>query len=112
MAEPEANISQEVDTLANDLAETSLVSNHEPYQIPNLRGPLSVNDIGRECTSLYHVFGTDTSRRGNLHLIEDDKIVYASANAAVFENIVLGHKDYLLGIDDGGVGCVAVHPSK
>lgn len=117
MAEEEANLNPEVENLENKLAETSLaessiVSNHEPYQIATLRGPQIINDIGRECTSLYHVFGTDATRRKNLHLIDDDRIVYATANAVVFENVVLGVKDYLLGIDEGGVGCVAVHPSR
>ena len=82
------------------------------YSIQSLRSPQHVADIGRECLALHHVFGIDMDRKGNLFLIQDEKIIYASANAVVFENTVSGEKEYLMGIDDGGVGCVTIHPSR
>ena len=82
------------------------------YKIPSLRGPQHIADIGRECIALHHVFGVDMTRRGNLFLIQDERIVYAIANSVVFENTVTGAKEFLMGIDDGGVGCVTVHPSR
>jgi hypothetical protein len=80
--------------------------------VQSLRNPQSVADLGRECTGLHHVFGVDMSRKGDLSLIEDDTIIYATATAVVFQNVHTGVKEYLLSIDDSGVGCVAVHPSR
>jgi cilia- and flagella-associated protein 44 len=72
----------------------------------------TVSDLGRETTSLFHNFGSDITRRDNISLIDDDTIVYPVGNTVVFEELSTGNKRYLLGLDDGGVGCVAVHPSK
>jgi len=80
--------------------------------VQSLRNPQSVVDLGRECTGLHHVFGVDMSRKGDLSLIEDDTIVYVTATAVVFQNVHSDVKEYLLSIDDSGVGCVAVHPSR
>lgn len=93
------------ETVANTPAVTQ-------YDVSTLRKPESVADLGRDCLAFHHAFGMDVSRRGNMHLIENDTIIYASANCVTFQNIVSGHKDYLMGVDEGGVGCVAVHPSR
>lgn len=84
----------------------------ESYDPSTIRRPESVADVGRDVLSLHHVYGYDLSRRGNLHMIEDDRVIYATSSAVVLENIVSGKKDFILGIDDNGVGCVVVHPSK
>lgn len=84
----------------------------ESYDATGIRKPESVADLGRDVLSLHHVYGYDLGRRGNLHLIEDDRIIYATSSAVVLENIVNGKKDYILGIDENGVGCVVVHPTK
>ena len=39
-------------------------------------------------------------------------MIYSLGNSVVFEDFQLNTRKYLLGLDDGGVGCVAVHPSK
>jgi hypothetical protein len=80
--------------------------------VANLRKPLSICDLGRECMGLEHAYGVDATKLGNMHFIEKKKIVYALSSAVVFQDIEIGHKSFLLGIDEGGVGCVAVHPSK
>eukprot|EP01035_Chromulina_nebulosa_P017859 gene17859-23472_t len=78
-----------------------------------LRNPIHRNDLGRETLALHNVFGVDSSRRGNLNFIEQDVIVYISGNAVIFENIGYNKdKRFLLSLDDGGIGCVAIHPSK
>lgn len=94
------------------VVDASSVNKAQSYQIPTLRPPQHVADIGRDSSALYHIFGNDMTRRNNLHFIDDDVIIYASAAAIVFQNTSTGKKDYLLSIDDGGVGCVAVHPSR
>ena len=80
--------------------------------LSTLRKPLCVADLGRECLALHHTFGVDTTKRGNLYMIENEKIIYATSNAVVFEDVKSGTKKFLMGIDEGGVGCVAVHPSR
>jgi hypothetical protein len=84
----------------------------EDIDVSSLRKPLDVADIGKDYIALHHVFGADPTRRNNISLIADDKIVYASGNTVIFENIYTAEKDFLLAIDEGGVGCVAVHPSR
>ena len=87
-------------------------SNSDVKDLTTLRNPQSCADIGRECTSLHHVFGVDIYRKGNLNLIESDIIVYSTPSAIVFQNIQSGYKEYLLSVDDNGIGCFTVHPSK
>jgi hypothetical protein len=82
------------------------------YEASSLRRPINVADIGGEGAALYKILGTDLSRRGNLALIDDDLLIYVGGNAVIFEDVQKGFKEYLLCIDDGGVGCVAVHPSR
>ena len=76
------------------------------------RRPEAIADLGRSTSALFHIFGTDLARKSNFALIEDEIAVYAVGNSLVFENLVNGFKSYLMGLDDGGVGCVAVHPSR
>ena len=89
-----------------------MAENAGQYEVKNLRKPQHIADVGREVVGFHHLFGVDISRRGNLSLIEDHIIVYAIADAVVFENIFTQQKQYLLGIDEGGVGCVTVNPSR
>jgi hypothetical protein len=84
----------------------------ESIDIAALRSPVSVCDLGKDFVALHHVFGADITRRNNIALIENHRIVYALGNVVVFEDILTGDKEYLLSIDEGGVGCVAVHPSR
>eukprot|EP01041_Mallomonas_annulata_P002802 gene2802-5517_t len=82
------------------------------YEVTKLRRPQCVSELGRECTALHHVFGADLSRKGNLAFINKNVLIYATGNSVVFEDIVLKTKRYLLALDDAGVGCVTVHPSR
>ena len=90
----------------------AVVYRSEGKDIALLRNQQSIADLGRECTALHHVFGTDIYRKGNLHFIEYDTILYATSSTLVFQNVSTGYKEYLLSIDDNGIGCVAVHPSR
>ena len=86
------------------------IAGQAPVPAEQLRRPQSVADIGRETAALYHTFGLETQRKKNLHLIEERKAVYVVGNAVIFEDLDSGVKTYLLGLDEGGVGCVGVHP--
>jgi WD40 repeat protein len=80
--------------------------------LEQLRRPQAVPDLGRETSAFFHNFGTDLTRKSNLHLIAPNIIVYALGNSVVFEDITNGTRQHLLGLDEGGVGCVAVHPGR
>ena len=83
-----------------------------PYAVESLRRPQAVTDLGRASSALYHTFGLDALRKKNLDLIDERTVVYAVGNAVVFEELGTQLKRYLLGLDEGGVGCVTVHPTK
>jgi len=82
------------------------------YVLSDLRKPQSCAEGPRECGSLHYVYGSDTGRTGNLALLDEKTAIYTVGNAVVLENVFDNHKEYIMGIDECGVGCVGVHPSK
>lgn len=84
----------------------------EFYEPAKLRKNESVADLGRDCLALHHAYGYDFSRRGNLFFIEDNRILYAATTAVVLENIVTGTREFVMSVDEGGVGAATVHPSR
>jgi len=85
---------------------------HEFYEVAKLRKSESIADLGRDSIALHYAYGYDSSRRCNLFFIEDNRIIYATSSSVVLENVVTGTREFVLGIDEGGVGAVAVHPSR
>lgn len=81
------------------------------YEPQSLRKNLSIADTGKDIVSLYHIFGVDNARRGNLFFLEENRIIYASNAAVVIEDLTTGHREYILGIEDG-IGCIVVHPTR
>ncbi len=61
---------------------------------------------------LLAVHGLDTHRRNNALLIDDDTLVSAIGSHVLFVSLSTGARRYLKGVDGGGVGAVAVHPSR
>ncbi len=82
------------------------------YDASRLRKDQHVADLGRECMGLHYINGYDFSRRGNLFLIEDNRVLYASSAAVILENIISGLREFVLALDEGGIGAVTVHPAK
>lgn len=105
----EASSTETADVLKPLNSETIMENEYKPIA---LRKPQCIADMGREVLGLQHVYGYDSSRRGNLFLIEDDRIVFVSGNTVVFESTTDGSREFLPGISEGGVGCVAVHPTR
>lgn len=62
---------------------------------------------------LYHTFGLDTSRRGNVQYIEanEPSLVYLAGNSLVFIGLASSKRRYLFSVDDCGMGSFVVHPS-
>jgi len=82
------------------------------YETHTLRKKQSASELPRSNVSLHDILGLDINRRCNLSFIETDRIVYAAGNCVVFQNILTKQKEYLFGLDENGIGCVAVHPTR
>jgi WD40 repeat protein len=82
------------------------------YAAKNLRKEEVQVDVGLSKSAFNYSFGNDYSRRGNIFLIEDHRLMYVSGNTIVFEDLRSKKKEYLLGIDEGGIGCIQVHPTR
>ncbi|KAG2482730.1 hypothetical protein HYH03_018361 [Edaphochlamys debaryana] len=61
---------------------------------------------------LLAVLGLDTHRHHNALLIDEDTLVSAIGSHVVLLSLSTGQRRYLRGLDGGGVGAVAVHPSR
>ena len=95
------------------------VSNTTPDQDPlplpvisQIKRPIGAGDLGKDLIGLHHVFGHDIHRRNNFILLESNTIGYATGSSVVIENTLTNERRYLMAIDEGGIGCVAVHPKK
>jgi hypothetical protein len=82
------------------------------YFASRLRKPPSAADIGTDPVGLHYVFGSDLNKVDNLSFIADDMIIYVAGSVVVIENIETPYRQYLLPVDEMGVGFVAVHPQK
>jgi hypothetical protein len=82
------------------------------YKFSTLRPPLSIAELGRDIIGFHHIYGYDSSRKGNLHFIEDDRIIFVDGSTIVLENIHDGSREFLIDVSECGASCVAVHPSK
>ncbi|EFJ51830.1 hypothetical protein VOLCADRAFT_103323 [Volvox carteri f. nagariensis] len=58
------------------------------------------------------VLGMDTHRHNNALLLDEDTLVTCIGSHVVFVSLNTSHRRYLRGLDGGGVGAVAVHPSR
>lgn len=105
-AKSTANIRENKHTRKNLLESTAC------YETSALRKGESVADMGRDCMALHYEYGYDFSRKLNLFFIEDVRILFASSSAVVLENIVTGLREFILALDEEGIGAVTVHPSR
>ena len=67
------------------------------------------HELPRDISSLYHIAGFDTGRHNNIILVEADTILYAAGNAVVKYDLNTKTRKYVLGLDGGGVGCIAMN---
>lgn len=51
-------------------------------------------------------------KRYNLHVLEEDVIIYAIGNMFIIENVMTQQKKIFHGKDTDGIGAIAVHPNK
>ncbi|KAJ3337627.1 Cilia- and flagella-associated protein 44 [Gonapodya sp. JEL0774] len=80
-----------------------------PIATPQLPPALQLPDSS---LSLHSVLSIDTSRRRNLHFIDDANIVSAVGNVVVLLNLKSGEQRSVRPPRDGAVGAIAVHPRR
>jgi len=75
------------------------------------RSSLGKEFIKRETVFLHHSYGWETQRRNNLHRLGEAKLLTCAGSTVVILDLVTLEKEYLEGIDNGGIGAITVHPS-
>ena len=69
---------------------------------------------GKGFKELYHAFGLDSSRKGNLQYVEGDdepSLMFLAGNSLVFVGLSSVTRRYLFSIGGHGLGSFVVHPS-
>ncbi|XP_071995060.1 cilia- and flagella-associated protein 44 isoform X2 [Engystomops pustulosus] len=61
---------------------------------------------------LLHSFGYDCTRRANLHLLDDQTLLYIAGTVAIILGLKTQEQQYLRSSSGQGIGAVAVHPSR
>ncbi|KAM9320405.1 cilia- and flagella-associated protein 44 [Gastrophryne carolinensis] len=77
----------------------------QPYVTPESGIPGAV-------LQLQHSFGYDCNKRANLHLLDDQTLLYVAGTMAVILNLTTQEQRYLRSSSGGGIGAVTVHPSR
>ena len=73
-------------------------------------GPEVTGHITKDSLSLSHSLGYDCTRRNNLHVVDENTLLYASGNLLHFLNCGSGELRFLRTI--GGVTALQVHPTE
>lgn len=87
-------------------------SNNTFYKFNELIKEESIFEIGRDALYLDNIYGFDNNMNQNLHFLDFETIIYATTAGIIIQNITSNHRIFLTSLDEGGVGCIAVHPSK
>ena len=58
------------------------------------------------------ILSLESHKRNNIAYIEDDVLVTSAGNNVVFLHLPDLAKRYMAGLDGGGIGAIAVHPSR
>ena len=68
--------------------------------------------IHPETIRFHDCFGMDSNKKNNLWLLDSQTFVYASSISYHFYNFVQGTNQIFFSRDGGGIGSIAVHPSR
>ena len=59
-----------------------------------------------------HSFGFECTKRSNMHMIDNDHMIFAAGNMLQILNIKTKQKRYIRSIKSGGIGALAVSLAK
>ncbi|CAD2219395.1 hypothetical protein AGDE_15188 [Angomonas deanei] len=74
--------------------------------------PLHEYKEAKVCSKVVSQYGIDALRFNNICWIQDDIFLLSAGKFVQFFNLSTGHVDWEMGPENGGVGFVAVHPSR
>ncbi|XP_040195062.1 cilia- and flagella-associated protein 44 [Rana temporaria] len=77
----------------------------QPYITPDSGIPSGV-------LQLLHSFGYDCNKRANLHLLDDQTLLYVAGTVIIILTLKTQEQRYLRSSSGGGIGAVTVHPSR
>jgi len=66
----------------------------------------------QEAVPTAQILSLESHKRNNIAYIEDDVLVTSAGNNVVFITLSDMTMKYMPGIDGGGIGAIAVHPSR
>jgi WD40 repeat protein len=61
---------------------------------------------------MHHLAGFDTSRRGAIHCVNPNTILYIAGNALIEFDLTTKVRKYVMGLDGEAVGAFSMHPNK
>ena len=64
-----------------------------------------------ESVALAHILSLQSTKRNNVFFISEDTLITSAGNTVVFIRLSDMSQTYLPGLDGGGIGALAVHPS-
>jgi len=70
------------------------------------------SDLPSDLVSFYKIIGQDFNRRYNYHFFNESEMLIANANTYQIINIVSYERKIFHSTETGGVGAIAIHPSK
>ncbi|XP_075252601.1 cilia- and flagella-associated protein 44-like isoform X3 [Convolutriloba macropyga] len=70
------------------------------------------SEIPESLLTLHHSFGYDCTKRANLHLLDEDHLLFSAGSLVVVLSMKLRKHTYLKVIGGGSVGAITVHPQR
>ncbi|CAF0711556.1 unnamed protein product [Brachionus calyciflorus] len=70
------------------------------------------SNLNENFLQLFHSFGYDCKKRSNLHLIDEETLIFSAGNVVELLNIRTREQRYLKTVSGGAVGAISVHPSR
>eukprot|EP00798_Chlamydomonas_sp_ICE-L_P007462 gene7462-603_t len=83
---------------------------YNPQSFKSLPDPEKEYDAGDLATE--NILSLDALKRGNICFIEEDVLMTAAGCNVVFLKLPNMEQEFLPGLDGGGIGALAVHPSR
>ncbi|XP_031554688.1 cilia- and flagella-associated protein 44-like isoform X2 [Actinia tenebrosa] len=74
--------------------------------------PYRTEGIPDQLITLHHSFGYECTRRSNLHVMDEDTVLFSAGNVVQLLNIKTQEQSYFRTTGGGGIGAIAVHPSR
>ncbi|TPX37653.1 hypothetical protein SmJEL517_g00774 [Synchytrium microbalum] len=84
------------------------------YKIEDLQdaSKKTSREMDNTALKLYASFGFEATRKSHLHFLDETTLMSAVGNVLVFINLKNMQQTYFEGFRDGGIGAMALHPSR